>query len=278
MVEILRDLPFDEYRKRPGINASLLKVVDQFSLAHARHVIDGGDDDEDTAAKQLGTSFHALMLEGRVDYAVIPETYESEKGETKKWNWNANVCKEWGAKQDGKTLLTEAEAKGLEAMVANATDALCGVDLKGDREISIFAEKDGLPVKCRIDLLPADESAPVIDFKSCTSAEPGKFLRQCYDLRYHLQCAWILDVLRWAGIKRRSVWLVGVETKAPFATCVLEFNDMGLSFLRVGRARCRAAFQKLKTAYETNHWPDYGRSDAESHALPWMTQELEQTA
>jgi hypothetical protein len=274
MAEIIKGMPFEEYKKRPGVNASLLKTIDRYSLAHAKAQLDARTEDE-TDAKAMGHAFHSLLLEDRIDYAIHPETYGDEN---KPWNWNANICKAWAKEQEGKTIFNKDEAKGVELMAASAKAALSDIDLAGDREISIFAEKDGLPVKCRIDLLPADPSAPVIDFKSCQSAEPEKFLKQCYDLRYHMQCAWIIDVLRWAGIERKEVWLAAIESKGPFATGILKFSDQPISFLRLGRTHCRSAFQKLNNAYDTNRWPDYGQSNAEDHAQPWMLHQIEQTA
>lgn len=278
MSDIVKNLPFADYLARPGVNGTILKAVDRYSLAHARAILDGVGDDEESAAQELGTSFHALLLEGRIDYEVHPATYLHPKEGEKKWNWNANACKEWALphEQASKTILTEGAAKSVEAMVASVHDELRGIDLAGDRELSVFAEKDGLPVKCRVDLLP--KNGPVIDFKSAACAQPEEFLRQSLKLRYHLQCAWILDVLRWAGIDRKEVWLVGVESKPPFACCVLKFADIPCSFLRVGRRHCRTAFQQLKNAYESKLWPGYGQHPAENFAPKWQMDELEQTA
>jgi hypothetical protein len=277
--EIIRNLPYEEYRKRPGVNASLLKTVHAQSLKHAKAQIDGIEIESD--AKDFGTSFHALLLEGKYDFVVHPETYlgeEKGKPKIKPWNWNAHACAQWEREQGGKTVVNEKEAKALEAMVAAAHDALSGLKLGGDCELSVFAEKDGVPIKARIDTLPTDPNAPVIDFKKVRSAEPRKFMRQCYDLGYYIQCAWILDVLRLAGIERDSVWLVGIEDKQPFSSCTLKFVDVPVSFLRLGRIHARAAFSKVKTAYETNRWPDYGITVAENYAMPWMLPELDQTA
>jgi PDDEXK-like domain of unknown function (DUF3799) len=276
--EIIRNLPAEEYRKRLGVNASLLKTVHAQSLKHAKAQIDGLENESD--AKDFGTAFHSLLLEGKQDFVVHPETYMSSDKipVAKPWNWNANACKAWEAAQEGKTILNKDGAKALDSMCAAAKDALTCVELIGDTELSVFAEKDGMPIKARIDLLPKDENAPVIDFKKVRSAEPRKFLRQCYDLGYHIQCAWILDVLRLAGIPRDEVWLVGIEDKEPFATCTLKFSDEPISFLRLGRIHARAAFMKAKAAYESGRWPDYGITAAENHAMPWMLQELEQTS
>lgn len=277
---VIPNLPFEEYRKRPGINATLLKTVHRFSLAHAKAQIDGLLDDE-TDAKSLGTSFHAQLLEGRIDYVIHPKTYPggtTKAPEEKPWNWNANFCKAWRDEQGEKSVVSEEQAKELDSMVTSAHGALGSDLLKGQRELSVFAEKDGHPVKCRIDLLPDDPTAPVIDIKRCVSAHPDEFLKQALKLGYHLQAAWTLDVLKWNGQERKEFWLVGIEPTAPFAAVILTFRDEPLSFVRLGRVNCRAAFQKLRNAYAANVWPAYGKSAAEDHTPAWMLKELEQTA
>lgn len=277
-MEIARNLPFEEYKARPGINGSLLKIVDEFSLKRVKAEIDGKLESE-SDAMDFGTCFHSLLLEGRVDYVIHPETYPSPKEGEKKWIWSANFCKEWAKEQGDKIILSKAEALSIEAMVEAVSDVPeLREHLNGDRELSVFGERDGMPVKCRLDLLTKADTGPVIDFKKTRSAEPGKFLKQALEKRYTMQAAWGLDVLRLAGVKRTAFWLVGIEDKAPFDVSILKLNDRGCSFLRAGRVLCRQAFKKLKNAYAENHWPSYGAHDAEDYAKPWMMQELEKTA
>lgn len=288
-MEIIRDLPFDEYKKRPGVNASLLKTVHRYSLAHARAYLDGKDERESDAL-DFGTAFHALLLEGRKDYAVQPDTYpapvthekvkklEVALGAPLPWNSNAGHCKQWVAKQGGKSIFTAGEASEIEAMVASikANSELAPM-LAGDRELSIFAERDGIPTKARIDLLPKAGKV-VIDFKKARSAEPEKFLRQALDLGYHMQCAWLLDVLRAVGVERSEVWMVAIEQTYPHAVGILKFSDGIGTFLRVGRIDCNVAFHRLREAHQTNSWPDYGSHEAELFAPAWWRERIERTA
>ena len=287
-MEIIRNLPFEEYRKRPGANSSILKLVDSSSLKRVRAELNG-EVEHDTDATDFGDCFHALLLEGRIKYTIEPETYPAPKdhekvkkgaikeGDPLPWNNGAGICKQWAGQQGELVILTKKEAENLEAMVAAVHDcAELQPYLKGDCELSVFAERQGFPVKARIDLLPP--SGPVIDFKKTRNAEPGAFVRQMLDLRYHMQAAWNIDVLKAAGIERDEFWFVAVEDKAPFDVTILKLKDQAISFLRVGRVKCRQAFQKLKNAHAEDHWPTYGAHHAEDHAKPWMMQELELTA
>ena len=283
MSEIIEGMSYEDYAARPGVNASLLKIVDQYSLAHARAYMDGTFKPESDAL-DFGKAFHSHMLEGKTEYVITPETYPHsgdkakgiEKGDPAPWNSNAKFCKQWAESQT-QTILTAVQHEKLLAMSA-AGQSLLPV-ARRRHEVSVFAEKDGIPIKCRIDMLPEDVlKYGVWDVKSCVSANPENFLSRSLSMRYHMQAAWTLDVLRLAGVKADIFNFEAIEKTAPYAVSVLTMADIPCSFLRVGRARCRAAFQKLRTAQETGKWPGYGVVTAEDFAKPWQLKELEQTA
>jgi len=276
MSEVIPNLPFEEYAARPGINASVLKIVHRQSLLHAKAYRDGSYREESDEL-DFGTCFHSLALEGRQDFVLIPTTYVNEKKEEKPWNWNAKVCQAWGAEQGDKIPLKEDEAVAVVSMANSIVEELGGM-LKGQREVSLFATMKGHPVKCRIDFLPDDESLPIIDLKSCKSAEPAKFLRQSIDLGYLIQAAFALDVAKECGIKRDRFDLLAVESEAPHGVCRLRFRDQAISLLRVGRRHYRTAFDDLTKAIETNQWDSYGEHPAEDFTPPWMKEELDRTA
>lgn len=287
--EIITKLPYADYAKRPGVNATLLKLVHKKSLLHAKAYLDGTYAEESDVL-DFGTCFHSLALEGREDFSVHPATYAApathekvKKGEIKEgdplpWNFNAGVCAKWKTAQPkGRIILNESEEMRVRAM-SNAVRAALGEKIKGRIELSMFGERDGIPMKSRADLIPDDEDAPIIDLKSCASAEPFKFMRSSLDLGYHLQAALTLDVARMCGIDRKSFWLVAAESEPPHAIAILKFDDTPLSLLRVGRSAYRAAFKRLIQAQETGRWPSYGSHHAEDFAPAWMKNELEMTA
>jgi hypothetical protein len=275
-MEIVPNLPYDEYAKCPGVNASLLKLVHRKSLLHARAYLDG-EFAEESAELDFGHCFHSLALEGREDFVTKPATYTNEKEEVKPWNANANVCKAWIEAQGDKVVLNNDSAVAVKTMAQVVREQLGGA-LKGRIELSLFAEMKGVPVKCRVDLLPDDESEGIIDLKSCQSAEPSKFMRSSYDLGYHIQAAFSLDIANLLGLNRKSFSLLAVESAPPHAPCRLTFNDEPLSLLRLGRIHYRAAFLKLVNAQNSGNWEGYGDHPAEEYCPPWMLKELEQTA
>lgn len=273
---IVPDMPFAEYQAAPGINASALKIVHQQSLAHAKAYIDGAYQKESDAL-DFGKAFHSLALEGREDFVCRPTTYVHPKDGEKPWNANATVCKEWSASQGDALVFCAEDCKALRSM-AEKVEPYLTFSQGGQSELSVFAEREGLAIKCRVDFLPAGEDQPVIDLKTCRNANPEQFMRDALRMGYHLQAAFTLDALAKVGIRRKEFHFIAIEDAAPFAVCVLRFKDAELSALRMGRARYRAAFARIAEAQRTGQWSDYGACDAEEHIPAWYKQELDQTA
>lgn len=272
MIGIDYALSYDDYAAFPGVSATALKIAYMHSMAHVRAYMDGTFEKR-SAALDFGKAFHSLALEGKEDFIQHPASYTNEKGEVKKWSGNAAVCKEWLRENPG-YVVDEDEETSLRAMQKAVEPHLI---FKSKFEVSIFSELEGLPVKCRLDMLTDGDDDPIIDLKTCADANPEKFMREALRLGYHLQAAWALDVLRLAGIKREEFRFVAVESKPPHGVCVLRFLDQEVSLLRVGRIRYKEQLRKLKQAIEKNDWPSYGTVWAEEFAPAWMKRELELT-
>ncbi len=278
MTGIVYDLPDAGYRAEEGITATILKVVDRSSPAHAKAVIDGQIKESD--AFDFGKAFHAMLLENRQEFVVHPLTYPSEiKKEIvhKPWSWNANYCKDWAAHQLV-DVLSHDESDDLMGMIQSvrSNSELAKLCQGAKNEVSVFAEKNGIKFKSRIDTLPV--SGPILDFKSTTDANPQKFVRQAFDKGYFLQAAFYLDVLRLTGDERKEFWFVAIEKEKPYAHSIIKCASDVVSFIALGRIRYQNALRTLLKAKETGKWPSYAPIDAELVASPWMLKELEQSA
>lgn len=277
MSQIVYDQSFEDYQKAEGINGSILNVVADSSLAHAKAVMDGLVE-SDSDALSFGRAFHALLLEGRQDFVIHPEVYPTDDKKTpfKKWSWNANYCKEWEAQQT-KEVMSHAESDHIVSMVKSLrANSELEEFLKGGKcEVSLYSDKNGIKVKGRLDLLTVH--GPIIDFKSTTNARPEKFVRQAYDAGYFLKAAFYLDLLALCGNRRKDFWFVAIEKAYPYSHSIIKLSDCPISFIEMGRRKYREALSKLLYAIQTNQWPDYGSIDGELAASPWMLKELEQS-
>lgn len=278
MNEIIPDLSYEEYAKRPGVSSSLLKLVASESLATVKATLDGRIAKESDAL-DFGKAFHSLLLEGKTEYVIQPATYPSIKDGEKAWNNNAKYCEKWHEDQV-LPVLTATEDRSLRGMVeAIQRHEELVPYLNGQTELSIFTDgPKGNKLKARIDLLPSEETAPVIDFKKSRSANPSKFVKQIFDLKYYLQAAFYLDVLKMGGISRKEFWFVSIEDAEPYNIYIAKLVDMPMSFIALGRKEYREAYSKLRNAIETNKWPSYDSSEAEAFVTSWMQQTIETTA
>lgn len=276
--EIIKGMSYEEYAARPGVRASLLGDVHSESLRTVKAKIDGLVDD-DSKAKDFGTAFHALLLEGKKEFVEQPSNYpvdpEAVECIVKPWNNNSNFCKDWRDKQT-KTILTAKEIENLVGMVEAVKEE---EDLKpwlsGETEVSMFATQRGIPLKIRLDIFNEDPDAPIIDPKKTRDASLPEFTKQAWKLFYMGKAAFYLDVARLCGFPKKAVWFVGVEEFYPFNTSILKMNDGPVTFLSAGRRLYKAAFQKLINAKTSNNWPSYGSDTPENHLTKWMQDEIE---
>lgn len=274
MNEIIKGMTEETYAARNEyIRSTLLKKVISDPMSTVKAIIDGKIVMKSQALK-MGNGFHDLMLEGKKNYVVKPETYSFGK----KWTRTANYCSEWEDKQT-LPIVTAKEVESLEGMVnAVHNNKELAPLLKGKCELSIFVDKKA-KLKCRIDLLPDDKDAPVIDFKKARDASPAEFTKQLFDMKYYMSAAMYLDILHAVDIHRSEFWFVAVEDTYPYNVGICKMPDhRAISFLEIGRKEYIAAYHKLMTALKTNDWPSYGSYEPEEHMTAWMQNFLESVA
>lgn len=286
---IISDLTYEQYDVLAGYNASLLKIPASQSLLHAKAYIDGQR--HSSGALDFGHSFHELLLRGKEDYVVRPDTYPAPKdhekvkkkmiaeGDPLPWNNGAGACKTWLAEHnpDGKIIHTLEEVANMRGMIdAIRNDPDVSPYLDGQCELAVTAERRGVSYKCLVDLLPT--KGPIIDFKKAKSANPRQFVKQAIDKGYLIQAALNMDVLWWNGEERTEFWFVAVEAEPPYAIWPMVLKDESPSFIRMGRAAYLSAVNLLEQAKKNGEWPSYPRDVQPEALIPgWMAAELERT-
>lgn len=272
--EIVRGMSYEDYAARPGVRASVLSDVHSESLRTVKAKMDGLVADN-SKAKDFGTAFHALLLEGKREFVEQPPHYPVSVEELKPWNNNANFCKKWNEEQT-KTILTGKEIENLVGMVESVKEE---EELKpfmaGESEVCLFATQRDIPLKIRLDRFNGGLDFPILDFKKTKDASLDAFTRQSWDLFYMGKAAFYLDVARLCGFKKKAVWFVGVEESYPYNVGILKMNDGPMTFISAGRRMYRAAFQKLMNAQKTGKYPSYGSGTPEEHLTAWMAKEIE---
>jgi hypothetical protein len=155
-----------------------------------------------------------------------------------------------------------------------------------DRQVLVEAEwhdeKTGLvvPVRCLMDLVPrkgTEFEKTAGDYKTVSSANLGAFQRKVFDLGWHVQGAFDLDLLAAATGEDRNTWVwVVQENYAPWQPGK---RMMSQAFLEIGRLAYRRALALYCQCLKTNQWPDYDQTDEAIQgwslveASPWMENE-----
>lgn len=259
---IHRDLPFEDYLKLPGASNSSLKPF-SVSPMHARHRFLHGQ--TETAPLAFGRAFHCAVLEPESfqdRYVCVPADaprrpsilQRNAKKPSPETLESIKFWDEFGA--SGKTVIDYADMQKVTAMAAAIhAHPLARSILQGEHELSIqFTESEtGEPCKVRLDCWH-EEFRVIFDAKSCQSAAPAVFGRQAASLRYHVQAAMYLDAAIAAGLEPEHFIFVCVESEAPHAVALYEFDEAAIER---GRATYQRDLKTLSECRESGNWPGY---------------------
>lgn len=244
-----------EYHAADGISKSDLDLIHR-SPAHykaARH--------EDTPALRFGTAFHCAVLENDRFNA----TYTVIEGD-RRTNVVKAAIKE--AEAAGKIILTADDFNALMGMAqAVFKNPICAALLRGSlKEHSVFAELDGVRVKCRPDGW-STEKGVLFDLKSTEDASPEGFARTVAKYRYHVQDAFYRHVVASAtncDADDLSFIFIAVEKKPPFAVALYQLDEMAAL---QGWVEARDDMRRYRDAQTSGKWCGYSPK-IESLSLP----------
>jgi hypothetical protein len=227
---------------------------------------------EATRAMILGAAAHHLFLgeDGfNMKFIAQPENYrDSKTAELKKWNGNANVCKDWieRAEDAGRVIVKPDEFKAIKGMAASVASQPLVQDglLSGHVECSGFVKDKatGLWIKVRPDVIPI--SGPdFVDLKTTNDVTSHALQYTIRSFGYHQQGALIWEVCEALGLPFASFNLLFVETSAPHCARHVPLDDKDLEF---GRRMNRIAMKRIAASMALKHWP--GPGEGEDRALP----------
>ena len=244
-----------EYHAHEAVSKSDLDLIHK-SPAHykaARH--------EDTPALRFGTAFHCAVLENdrfNAAYTVI-------EGDRRTKAVKDSIK---DAEAAGKIILTADDFNAIMSMAqAVFKNPICAALLRGSlKEHSVFAELDGVRVKCRPDGW-STEKGVLFDLKSTEDASPEGFARTVAKYRYHVQDAFYRHVVASAtncDADDLSFIFIAVEKKPPFAVALYQLDEMATL---QGWVEARDDMRRYKDAQTSGKWCGYSPK-IESLSLP----------
>lgn len=210
-------------------------------------------------AFDVGTAVHTKVLgigAGIIEYPeehLTPSGFVSTKAATLNW---ADA-----RRSEGLTPISPADAEvvnGMAEAVLAHPMARALLEMEGQREVSVFSEVEGVPVRARFDALTDGDKRIGVDLKTTRKkAEHRDFARAATDLGYHIQEAWYTEALEAEGIELDGFVFIVVEKEAPFLVGV---NQLDVIFRGMGSSATREARKRWRECTASGEWPGYSEN------------------
>lgn len=239
-------MEFRDYQKIEAVNASSLKVLALKSPLHYLYAMTHPQPETD--AMRFGTAVHAAVLEPdkfATAYTVRPDDMD----------YRTKAGKDWREEQiaNGRLILTADDNDRIIQMRDSImSHPRCRSIIEGatvETTIRWQDEETGVLCKGRIDIV---NGGILADLKTTKDIRSRKFVYSTLDFGYALSMAFYHDGLIANGIDIDEVFLIAIETAAPFDCAPYQLDD---EWLELGRAQYRDALVLLKRCQERNEWP-----------------------
>lgn len=247
------DLPDERYHSRPELSSTGARLLlPEFGGSPAKFKYRQGRD-YTSAAFDVGKAVHAQVLGVGAQAVAYPDDVLDSRGAA-----STKAAKEWaeGVRAEGMVPMKAAELRpvyGMAEAVLKHPTSRALFELPGHREVSVFSEIDGVPVRARFDALTDATPQGVfgIDLKTTgDSASADAFTKTVVKFGYHLQQEWYRETL---GADIRFAFVV-VETAAPYLVAV---HELGPVYQDMGRTLSRVARSLYADCVATNTWPGH---------------------
>lgn len=193
----------------------------------------------------LGNAAHAFALGKDADRLVLVDADS--------WRTKAAQTERDNAYMDGKTpLLPKDMAKAQDMASELRKHGLAMESLTGETEVSMFHQLDsGLWIRGRIDVMAEHFTT---DYKTTADASSYAFIKQCFNLRYHMQAAWYRRMRGWLTGQWLPYRIVAQEKEAPYLVSVWEIDD---DYLSQGADDMDEAIDIYLACLKSGQWPGY---------------------
>ena len=204
----------EEYHAINAISASGVKTAWKDPKLYA---LKGNLKRLDSPALEMGTALHEAVLE--------PEKFDILNYE-----------------------LTPANIKKLEIMNHNGRLMFDYILSKTKNEESLFVKDDGFIRKVRVDSYDPKKGV-IYDVKTTRYNSPQKFMKDAFELGYHLQAAFYLDTLRMAGFKADYFAFLCIPSESPCEPFAVQITD---TFIEDGINTYLEIVENIKNYKESN--------------------------
>lgn len=255
---ILYDLSDATYHARPELSSSGARLLLPEYKGSPKKFQWAREHRRETRAFDVGHAVHAKVLGVGLGIVEYPEKHLTPSGNVS--TKAATVAWEQEQRAAGLTPISPLEADKVhamsEAVLAHAT-ARPILEVAIHREVSVFAEVDGVPTRARFDAISDDTRNGVIaaDLKSCDDATKTGFEKSVAKWGYDVQNGFYDDTYQASeGRPVAEFYFLACEKNAPYEVAV---HRLPLMWLEMGKAKAAEARRIYRECTERGEWPGY---------------------
>jgi len=271
---IVHGMPDTEYHSRPELSSTGLRLLLPQYKGSPKKFRYAQSHPRTSRVFDVGSAVHSKVLgvgAGIIEYPdehLTPSGNVSTKAATVAWEQEQRAA--------GLIPVSPAEIERVdaaaEAVLAHETAAPI-LEVAEHREVSVFAELDGVPVRARFDALSGETRRGVIasDLKSCLDATKAGFERSVSKWGYDVQEVHYEDTYNAAtGRPINEFYFIAVELTPPFEVAVHHLPVLWRESARKRAAQARAIFRECM---ESGKWPGYDPMIRELDMPAWRMYE-----
>lgn len=255
---ILYDLDDAAYHQRPELSSTGARLIlpeykgspAKFKWAQTHR--------RTSRAFDIGHAVHAKVLGVGAGIITYPDEHLTPSGNPS--TKAATIAWEEEQRLAGLVPIGAGDAGRVNAMaeaVLSHPTARPIFEVAGFREVSVFSEIDGVPVRARFDALSeyTKNGVYAVDLKTCDDATKGGFEKSVAKWGYYVQQGHYEDTYEASeGRPIDQFFLIAVEKTGPYEVGVHQLPTM---WLEMGKKKAAEARRIYKECVDTGVWPGY---------------------
>ena len=259
--EILTDLDNETYHNHKALSSSQLKMAYRNIELFKKRVLDKHGGFKASAAMQMGTNFHELILEPEL---FDPVVYPASKIDKRTKAYKAFLSENGGISSDD--IITQDDLSKLQIMQTNLeSHPECPDFSKTTNESSVFYNWKGFDLRVRPDALDY-ENKVIFDLKTTSGGiSKSEFFHHSNKYDYDLSAAMYIQAMAAQTGEPWSFCFVVAQTVEPYSSALYW---LGQSLFFQGFSKFRKALKNIKRAEHLGSYKFQNRSEIMETSWP----------
>lgn len=252
---IIHDLPDNLYHARSELSSTGARLLLPEYKGSPKKFQHEQTHKRTSRAFDVGHAVHAKVLGVGSGVVKYPDEHLTPSGNVS--TKAATVAWEDEQRAKGLVPIAPSDAAKVDAMAeAILKHPTAGplFEIARHREVSVFSEVDGVPVRARFDALSV-AGGTAIDLKTCDDATKNGFEKSVAKWGYDVQQGHYEDVYEASeGEPIDAFFFVAAEKTAPYEVAV---HRLPAVWVEMGKRKAAEARRIYRECVETGNWPGY---------------------